>query len=216
MVLVIGHLGNMGKRYCAILKMLRIEHFGIDGGYDPDLGNQLIRAADQIIVATPTWTHGNVLRQIAEARPYPGTKKVNVLCEKPVTKKPEEFEALRNLSGLRIFCVNQYAHLPEYEKFRGAQGRTYYNYFKHGDDGLAWDCFQLFNLAAGSITLNESSPIWRCRINGVEINQAGMDWAYVKMVQDFLGPMKRVWDLFTAEVTTKRVMKWMQEEQIPE
>jgi hypothetical protein len=215
MVLILGSMGNMGKRYRAILKMLRIEHFTFDKADGQALEprrSQLIAKALKIIVATPTHDHVRTLELIDAV----ATNKPRVLCEKPITKKLEEFEQLRSFRNLELFCVNQYAHLPEYETFRSSQGRTYYNYFRHGDDGLGWDCFQLFNLANGSIAINESSPIWKCRINGVQINPTNMDWAYVRMIQDFLGPMNRVWDLFIAEVISKKVVRWMAEEQIPE
>lgn len=213
MILLVGHLGNMGKRYSAILKSMRVDFVCCDAKEPASASILNMCEIDRVIVATPTATHLRVLEQLEF---YQDEKPIDVLCEKPITKRPEEFDRIRGLKHLRIYCVNQYAYLPEYDRFKGATGRTHYNYYRHGDDGIAWDCFQLFHLATGSVTLNETSPVWKCRINGIEINSAGMDMAYVQMVTDFLGPKKRVWDLFVTEVTTKRVAKWIAEEQTQE
>lgn len=218
MVLVVGHEGNMGKRYCAVLRQLGVEHTGIDvrsPNYQ-DIAEDAICGADKIIVATPTPRHLETIQAIGKIRLKKAMPTAHVLCEKPLVTRLDEFIYLRkeqSLGILKLFCVNQYAHHPQYDIFSRSTGRTYYNYFKHGDDGLVWDCFQLFVLAKGNVGLNNQSPVWTCRINGTTVSISGMDTAYVKMVEDFVGPMRRVWDLDTAEVGTKRVLKWMAEEE---
>lgn len=215
-VLVIGSLGNMGKRYCAILKQLGIEFTGMDvrQAVWSDRIDRAICEARKIIVAVPTVRHVHVIEDIAETRKRNSMPSAHVLCEKPLATNPAGFERLRRAeqAGVRVFCVNQYAHHPQYETFSRTTGRTHYNYFKHGDDGLVWDCFQLFVLAKGTVSLNDQSPVWTCRVNGTLLNLAGMDLAYVKMVEDFIDDMRRVWDLDTAEIGTKKVQKWIADE----
>lgn len=218
MVLVVGSEGNMGKRYSTILRQLGIEHNCLDVKFPSykDVAKELFCEANKIIVATPTKTHLAVIQEIKKYRLERALPTAHVLCEKPLVTSLQDIEWLRNeerLGILKVFCVNQYAHHPQYPIFSRTSGRTYYNYFKHGGDGLQWDCFQLFVLAKGSIGLNDQSPVWTCRINGTLLSISGMDLAYVAMIEDFVGPMRKVWDLDTAEVGTKKVLKWMAEEE---
>jgi hypothetical protein len=220
MILIIGSLGNMGKRYGAILDHLGVEYIGCDIK-QPDFdikAQQAVIACDKIIIATPTHKHLETLQFIGSVRRTAALPTAHVLCEKPIVTKPEQFRWVRKEqeSGLRIFCVNNYAHHPEYPIFSGTIGRTHYNYYKHGSDGLAWDCFQLFVLAKGTLTLNDKSPVWTCRINGHQISSAGIDQSYISMIKDFLGPMHRVWDLNTSEIGMKKVVRWMEEDKSEE
>lgn len=220
MVTVIGSQGNMGKRYCAILTALGVEYIGLDirqSNYDQNVEDAVYRSS-KIIVATPTPKHLETIQLIGSIKRSGAIKPAHVLCEKPIVTKSDSLRWVRKEqeSGIRVFSVNQYAHHPEYSVFSRTSGRTYYNYFKSGGDGLEWDCFQLFVLAKGSVALNNSSPIWSCRINGHQINISGMDIAYVNMIQDFLGPMRKVWDLDTVEIGTRKVLKWIEEDRVEE
>lgn len=217
MVLVIGSQGNMGKRYCAILKALEVEHVGLDirqANYS-ELIEEAIFRCDKIIITTPTQKHLETIQLISSVRRQRPTRIAHVLCEKPLVTKADSLRWLRKEqdSGLvRIFCVNQYSYLPEHPIFARTNGRTYYNYFKHGGDGLEWDCFQLFGLARGTVVLNESAPIWNCKINGTKVSISGMDHAYVSMISDFLGQMRRLWDLDKAEEVTRKVLRWIEQD----
>ncbi len=64
-------------------------------------------------------------------------------------------------------------------------GKSFYNYFRHGNDGLAWDCLQIIGLARGAISLEECSPVWSCVINGRRVPLAAMDAAYIGYVQSW-------------------------------
>lgn len=188
-VLVVGADGNMGKRYCAILQSLGHQpvKFEIHDEWAPI-------ACDHIIVATPTPTHNAVLYEVFKALTRPSF----VLCEKPISTEMMTLNAMYDFATdnkCELFCVNQYAYLPEADTFNDPKtfGFTSYDYYKSGNDGLAWDCFQLFALAKNGISLSHASPVWKCRINGVSLDIKNMDSAYVAMIEDFLGKKERVW-----------------------
>jgi hypothetical protein len=201
MILVVGGNGNMGQRYRAILRSLDKAHYSVD-----EFDAWPITGVEKVIIATPTKTHYELIRQAAEAYPQ-----ADILCEKPIVTSLSAWERLKAIgSTARLYCVNQYAHLHAV-CHDGMDRETYYNYFKHGSDGLAWDCFQLFGVAEGSIRLEESSPIWFCKINGGYCTLSDMDRAYVLMLRDFLGPMAKVWDAAKIETTTTKVLAWISE-----
>lgn len=205
-VLLLGNLGNMGKRYEAILKYLQHEVIGLDVGYTQKLLATALAAVDHVIVATPTPTHCGLIQDICEHKNV--RQSLHVLCEKPVVKSLVALErVLTSTKDARVdlYCVNQYAHLTELGFAVG--DLSSYDYFNHGKDGLHWDCFQVFALARGPVTIDNKSPIWRCWINGAKMNISSMDRAYVDMVKDFLGEKKCVW----REDVIKRVTKQLLE-----
>jgi hypothetical protein len=180
-VLVVGALGNMGKRYCSILSYLNIPFVEVDIGtkrFDP--------SCTHIILATPTSTHLDLIDQYS-------LMDSPILCEKPIITDINEFERLESILELNenVFMVNQYA----YDNFSGAEtvGKTVYNYYKHGSDGKYWDCIQAIYLANGEVEISESSPVWRCIINGTGLSLSNMDYNYIKMIQDFLGKQENLW-----------------------
>lgn len=169
-VLLIGSEGNMGRRYQAIMRMLDIPYIRLDQNVMDKSGK-----IQSIIVATPTETHEKVLDQ------YLGSG-IPILCEKPITKNLKNLEKILYKAKGQLEMVNQYWELPF---DRDLTGPTYYNYFKHGGDGLGWDCIQLFGLAKGEVILEETSPVWQCVINGQEMSLSEMDYAYVRMIERF-------------------------------
>jgi hypothetical protein len=183
--LLIGSEGSMGKRYQAILNFLD-EPFGC---LDPKLGPMSFvgQSYDRFIVATPTETHLEWIKRLDSfGKP--------ILCEKPLAKNMSEVnDILACQSPLSmmmqyVWLVNQHAH-----------GRSFYNYYNHGPDGLVWDCFQIVALAEGEVELAENSPVWRCTINGMKIKREDMDGAYVEFV--------RAW-LKGAQVPKKKLIEW--------
>lgn len=186
MTLILGHLGSMGKRYGAILNHLKEPW----DGWDP-LSNKppkLPQDYDRFIIASPTNTHMAWLREL-ECHGKP------VLCEKPISKDLKEVEEI-----LRFRCPltlqMQYSWLVN----RHSSGRSYYDFYHHGSDGLIWDCFQIIALATGKVELAETSPIWRCVINGSHLQRNDMDWAYVQHVKTWLSG---------AELhTPQQILKW--------
>jgi hypothetical protein len=165
----------MGKRYRAILRSIGHEVTG------EDLQEKHGKASesDAIIIATPTDTHAAVLRScMALGKP--------ILCEKPIVK---DIGALRLLmadcraAGTRLQMVSQYDYLVG--ENRGA-GLSHWNYFKSGNDGLAWDCIQIISLAKDRPFLSTDSHIWSCSINGQDLHIEDMDDAYYWMIADWL------------------------------
>jgi hypothetical protein len=188
-VLVVGYLGNMGKRYTTILEYLGIDWVGVDykiwGNYSDSKGKLKMlpkkfpqKDVDGIIIATPTNTHLNYLRTYKNAG-------VPLLCEKPITKDLLELAKVIDELGkskTKVSMVNQYSYLQE----AGTSGPTIYNYFKHGGDGLYWDCIQPIGLAKDAVLVGEDSPVWTCFLNGHKISLADMDAAYIEMMSDWV------------------------------
>ncbi len=107
-----------------------------------------------------------------------------ILCEKPICKDPDELLALMaecRRAGTRLQMVSQYDHLVG-----TGTGPSYWNYFKSGNDGLAWDCIQIIGLAKERPVLDNTSPIWSCMINGLKIYIEQMDKAYILMIREWL------------------------------
>ncbi len=88
-----------------------------------------------------------------------------------------------------------------------AKGETYYDYFKSGQDGLAYDCCNIIGLSKKRPTLANSSPIWKAKINGQELSLADMDQAYVKMIMDWTRSPLSNWD-YAVEMHQK-VLRWL-------
>lgn len=177
MIMVIGGKGNMGQRYCAILRHLGIKYSTIDIEDKDQLFKRDL--ADGFIVATPTKNHIKMIYDLAQYNKP-------ILCEKPISTNVESLlpflETMRR-QDLNLQMVNQYAYMP----LGDGEGFTEYNYFKHGGDGLAWDCLNILGLANGEVHLGDDSPIWRCTINGKKLSIADMDNAYINMVANWVG-----------------------------
>lgn len=178
MIMVVGSKGNMGSRYKAILRYLNKDMVGVDVDTDETLRKKMVQKCDGIIIATPTDTHYKAINEYAQyGKP--------ILCEKPITKSLDELQDI-------VACVDRarikFNMVYQYKQFvpGAARGLTSYDYFKHGQDGLHWDCLQIIGLAKGKVTLSEESPIWKCQINGERLNLNLMDAAYIKMVEDWM------------------------------
>lgn len=187
-VLLIGSDGAQGKRYQSILKLLKRAAICVDAKR-PDsfsLIDENMGAISHIIVATPTQCHPDDIRKYARyQRP--------VLVEKPVTKDMRELTSLRDdLLELRakVSMVLQYRQMGFLQN-APQKRESYYDYFRHGNDGLIWDCFQPIAFACGKITVSEESPIWRCKINGMTLDISKMDTAYVTEVMEFLAGLNQ-------------------------
>lgn len=174
----------MGKRYQAILKYQDVPFECLDLDNLED-GPALLSKAEKIIIATPTDTHLNLISMVA---PY----KVPVLCEKPITKSRDELlhlEQIAKTHSLNLTMMMQYSELPGFAF--GPQ--SYYNYFRHGNDGLIWDCMQIIVLHKGrheDLVLHEKSPVWECKINGRWVDLREMDLAYIDFVSKWLTKLK--------------------------
>lgn len=203
-ILVVGARGNMGRRYLACLRALGLKPVAIDQPW-PDIVPQWTRA----IIASETSAHWAAVLDLIQHTPEDGQYR-HVLMEKPVAKSVVFARAIYDAltrHRMRLFCVNQYQYLPGVieDQERGVMGRTSYDYYNHGRDGLHWDCFQLYALARGEVQLREGSPVWRCEINGREMSSCDMDPAYLSMLEDWLGPQRYSWKWPTIHWTTARV-----------
>jgi hypothetical protein len=173
MTLIIGSEGSMGKRYQAILKHLH-EPFE---KYDPKLHGSKFpddREFKRFIIASPTDTHAMWVKKL-------DVYKRPILCEKPLSKDLEEVEDILQCES-PITMMMQYYMLADKQSY----GPSFYNFYHHGPDGMVWDCFQIIALAKGEVELHETSPIWKCMINGRNIQRGHMDGAYVEFVREWI------------------------------
>lgn len=171
----------MGKRYQAILKYLDQEHLCWDIKHDEHTweipsDRKFLDKADNFIIASPTPTHLAWVRQLDSlGKP--------ILCEKPLSTNLEEVREILDCKS-PLSMMAQYQHLVKSIYPDGDEST--YNYFRHGNDGLKWDCFQIIAMADGPVSLGDTSPIWECKINGHEVVPSSMDRAYVIAVGYFL------------------------------
>jgi hypothetical protein len=187
MIYVFGNEGNMGRRYTAILNHIGIVAEGCDKSYPHNLFGRL-KAADGVIIATPTFTHLDVIRMLlAYEKP--------ILCEKPLSLNfdaLEHFDRVHPEAKQLVTMVNQY----EYLATDSVSEMTFYNYFKTGGDGLYWDCLNIIGLAKGWAQIHNDSPIWKCVINGQILSIKDMDQAYISMIKrwvDMIGRRRTNW-----------------------
>lgn len=178
-VLVLGGLGNMGRRYSCILRSIGVNPIQIDAKDGSIFGlEEAVKKSEGIIIATPTEMHASDIMDLS-------TIGLPILVEKPIHTNMFSVEhcvkeCQKNRTPLKM--INQYKHLIDDRDV----GLTVYNYWNHGKDGLAWDCISVVALAKGEVILHESSPIWTCRINGRLLDPAKMDVAYVTMVTEWV------------------------------
>jgi len=182
-IAVVGGLGNMGKRYCAILKMRHVEHYVLD--IVTTFPDKVTEDTTGIIIATPTEYHVKHLKHYAEYG-------LPILIEKPITKNQAELDEILALP-VPIRMINQYEYYlinrdPVKVASTGEELRTtYYDYFKTGGDTLYWDVINIIGLAAsGRVKVGNESPIWECWINGERLDIAKMDYAYCWNIEDWL------------------------------
>lgn len=180
MILLIGSEGSMGKRYQAILKHLNIPFFCRDVNSKTTLIDDILNA-DKFIVATPTDMHERILNAIL-AYGEGG----DVLCEKPIAKCSKVVSSLFNKfdeSNVKLNMVFQYGEIA---RKTDEIKNTSYDYFRTGNDGLAWDCLQILALASGPVSISNKSPIWKCTINDQELSIQSMDYAYISFIKKWL------------------------------
>jgi len=136
---------------------------------------QMAADAERIILCTPTENHFQYLQNLIPLQKP-------ILCEKPITKKLSELEkVLSTVENHKTpFSMTfQYSELVN----PLSEGPSLYRFFRSGKDGLVWDCLQIIGLAKGEIQLSNDSPVWRCVLNGTELNLGQMDFAYLNFVR---------------------------------
>jgi hypothetical protein len=195
MILIVGGRGSMGRRYQAILKYLGKSFVAVDQETTSNEMKTYALRSDGVILATPTDLH---VSQIRELLPL----KKPILCEKPITKNLEE---LRTLFGEIEKSHTPFRMMFQYSVLSAPNriGKTRYDYFRTGNDGLIWDCMQIIGLARGEVELKNESPVWSCILNGKTLNFTSMDAAYVAYVQRwFLNPEQDLKNLLTLHEKT--------------
>ena len=183
-VLVFGHLGNMGKRYGQILTDIKVDWVGIDHR-QPILDkirvcSEGFKDITHVIIATPTETHQQLIRDCDELFKYP----IKILCEKPIS-----FDMYIHNSPNLLYMVNNYAYLANHSK----TGETSYAYYYSGPHGIIWDCIQLIAMAQGALELSLQSTTWSAMINGHALNRNDIDFSYYAMIKDFVGAGEKLW-----------------------
>jgi hypothetical protein len=200
-VCIVGHKGNMGRRYVAILNLLEVSWFGVEKEDNIDY-------CDTYILATPTASHVPLILRILETV----NRNATILCEKPITTDITEFGRIPEEYWDEIYMVNQYNYLPHISRGK-IYGPTMYDFYHSGNDGLAWDCIQLIYLAKNKtkIDLKRRSPVWFAAINGIKLKKSDMDQAYVNMVSDFTEQdFTNLWNLHRAYEAHKEVMNYLE------
>jgi len=206
MICIIGASGNMGKRYQSVCKYLNIPFDGLDVN-DPLPVND--PKYTHYVIATPTVSHEKILHYLCAVNSMP----LKILCEKPILcDDPQSILKFAEERGHEIYMVNQYAYYSHqiHMKYDGA-GRTSYNYYNSGGDGIFWDCIQLIYLAKNEISLSNNTPIWYAEINGVELDRETIDLCYVKMIHDFWEDGKvygQRWDKHDIIAAHNKVMEY--------
>jgi hypothetical protein len=177
-VLLVGAEGNMGKRYQAVMRFLGKDYVGVDKQHNRHYVAQQAMAADGIIIATPTETHLELLTEFLQyGKP--------VMCEKPLCKDPKGLSEVLDLYRKAATPLNM---IYQYQELVNplSVGNTVYDYYRHGSDGLAWDCIQIIGLAKGALEIAEASPYWTCAINGWSLDLSDMDGAYVNHIERWM------------------------------
>lgn len=178
-IMLIGARGNMGSRYLHILLSLKVKAHAIDLDSPEIDWRRAERECDGIIIATPTHTHYEVIKNLRR-------RNVPILCEKPITKSEDEFSkllALFKFGKMTLTMVNQYNWCIDHKD----SGETKYDYFKTGKDGLIWDCLNIIGLGMpGDVSLKNQSPVYNCIIRGRRITLDMVDSSYVLMLHNWL------------------------------
>lgn len=208
-VLILGHEGNMGLRYRRILEFLGVEWYGLDlENGQPPTKDSLRRAAldaQSILIATPTPAHAFQICALADFD-------VPILCEKPLATDQRLIDLIFETCDkmqTNLSMIFQYQTLLEGKFQTDVSLGTHYNYFKHGNDTLPWDCIQILGLHKGNVEdvgLFETSPIWDCVINGNRLNPGEMDLAYVTFIKRWLQDPGQ--DLDFIKQAHDRVFQW--------
>jgi hypothetical protein len=208
----------MGRRYAAICDYLGFRWSGTDDGYkDVSLHDKSIT---HYIIATPTDHHLDAIIALE------GYNKP-ILCEKPLQicnreTYPALEKTVKAIQNKQIYIVNNWQHfIDEQHSSTSVRNTIEYDYYHSGNDGLAWDCFQLFGLKnIENVILKNESPIWDVRLHCYKIHipsfrlprdRGHFDESYIDMIQAFINNddwEDELWDMNKALEITKRVMEY--------
>jgi len=155
-VLVIGGNGSIGKRYCAILRYLKVNYEIYE--INDVLANSAPPEADRWLIASPTSTHFEYcMEAIKRRKPF--------LCEKPLSKSLDQCREIRDAAQAadvdgRVVCNYKIAFEINFggTVFEGALPYKY-EYFNTGKDGVFWDLCQLIYMNP-NLLIDTDSPTW--------------------------------------------------------
>ena len=195
-VLIIGSNGSIGKRYCAILKSLKVDYITYDNlqGSFESLKAQHDGDFDAAIICTPTEHHIEYVKGLISLRKV-------FLCEKPLSKFLVDCEEVKEYKNGYVVCNYKYIadkYKPPYSIF--------YDYYNTGMDGILWDACQLLYLDP-NCNLSISSPKWNLVINENWIRYRELEDSYVRMLKDFVkGKYENLWTLEDGYKMTQAVL----------
>ena len=201
-VLILGHLGRMGKRYGAILTRMGVKWDGIDlpdHGIPIDQHDHLEDYA-RIIIATPTRTHKELIVKCLD-------KSTSlILCEKPLCGNSKDTEEISRLSKSdRVFVVCNWAYVLPWELGPEKQDVVYGNWHT-GNDGVSWDCCQLHYLSKdkdGAIICDDM--LFCAFIDGFPISLTDIDRSYIAMMLEFINDGYVRWGIHDAVKMEQKV-----------
>jgi hypothetical protein len=183
-VVLLGHTGNIGRRYNYLLRRLGINVIGWDLS---NINDRIPVCPDHLyLVATPTDLH---VRHVEEIICY--DKSADILVEKPLCM-PRDISTLEKLeagSDCIIRMVNNWAYvIPGLSLF---SHDIVYRYWNHGgkEADVHWTLCQAFALSKpGCLSYHFDSPVFDVRIDGCPVTQAMFDMSYLSMLQAWLIP----------------------------
>lgn len=198
-IAVIGALGNMGRRYCAIIKYIGHEIEPIDIG----CGGSLVDC-DRAIIATPIEGHYEWIQSCFD-------KDIPWLCEKPITMRMDIMEKIhRQWKTLAApgYMVNNWCYTLNPELHPNSHNIVY-NYYNTGADGV-WDLIQPLYLSKNFV-FARNSPTFSTLVDEQHVTLEDMDRSYPMMIQDWLGPNKFTWDIQDALAATRKLVEAKEE-----
>lgn len=198
MIALIGGAGNIGRRYQAILHVLRVP-FKIFDLNDPLDWTGIKKA----IITTPTSLHFESISQCQKAS-------IPFLCEKPISKNVQDLKELEKMktSG---FMVNNYQFLEKDPRFPHSPKQIAYDFYNTGRDGLLWDVCQLVYLSEiykANLIIRRKSWTWKLLFNDFPVPYQAIEKSYYDMIKCFIdGNTEDLWTLWEAMECSKLCMK---------
>jgi hypothetical protein len=186
-VLLVGGLGNIGRRYHAILKNMgaKVCVYDIYDTYSnkPHEYDKfpLVHFYDitHIIIASPTNTHIEYLKE------YLGHN-IPVLCEKPMGGDMESLLKLSkhpNIDKVKMVC--NWLFLDPVEMKNPGLNTIKYDYFNTGKESIEFNMAQAVYLD-NNCSVKTDSATFKLSINDIKISLYEMEMSYIWMLYKFI------------------------------
>lgn len=181
-LLIIGHLGAIGKRFVAVAKHLGLRWAGYDIA-DP-CHDMPVSGITHCLICTPTPSHYHLVNQLSTVTDW------QIMCEKPLTMDGAEGYILSLLRGY-VVCNWALVHSDIYQP--DTCTITYQSH-NTGPDGLPWDTCQLLYLSRPDTPLLvKESPVWSATINGQDVAYRQIEESYILMIDMFVHNPAGLW-----------------------